>query len=98
MIFKAFELPAQIARKENIYLQVNKTYSYSNYIWAPWRVLRDPGNVVVRGELWDIVIGIQQAYRYVSCRAEFLWCVHLYCKKLKKKKQKMTIKHILLLL
>lgn len=77
---------------------MNETYCNSNYIWAPWGVLWDPGNVVVRGELWDIVVGIQQANHYVSRRAEFLWCVHLYCKKLRREKQKITTKQLLVFL
>lgn len=77
---------------------MNETYCNSNYIGAPWGVLGDPGNVVVRGELWDIVVGIQQANHYVSCRAEFLRCVHLYCKKLGREKPEITTKQLLVLL
>lgn len=75
---------------------MSKTYCNSNYVGAPWGVLRDPGNVVVGRELGDIVIGIQQAYHYVSCGAEFLWCVHLYCKKLRRENQEITTKQVLL--
>lgn len=97
-IFKVLELFPQTPRKKNISWEVNETYCNSNYIWAPWGVLWDPGNVVVRGELWDIVVGIQQANHYVSRRAEFLWCVHLYCKKLRREKQKITTKQLLVFL
>lgn len=77
---------------------MNETYCNSNYVGAPWGVLRDPGNVVVRGELGDIVIGVQQANHHVSRRAEFLRCVHLYCKKLRREKPEITTKQLLVLL
>lgn len=72
--------------EKSICLEMNKTYCNSDYVWAPRGVLGDPGDVVVGGELRDIVVGIQQAYHYISCWAEFLRRVHLYCKKLRREK------------
>lgn len=77
---------------------MDETYCDSNYIWAPRGVLGDPGNVIVRGELGDVVVGVQQANHHVGRWAEFLRRVHLYCKKLRGERAEITTKQILVLL
>lgn len=52
------------------------THCDSHYVGAPRGILRDPGNVVVRGELGDIVVGVQELDHYICCGAELFRGVH----------------------
>lgn len=48
----------------------------SHHVGAARGILGYPGNVVVGGELGDIVVGVQELDHNIRCGAELLWGVH----------------------
>lgn len=63
------------------------TYCDSHHVGAPWGVLWDPGNVVVRGELGDIIIGVQKLDHNVCGGTELLWGIHFNGQELEKDRE-----------
>lgn len=55
----------------------SQTYCDSHHIGAPGGILGDPGNVVMRGELGDIIVGVQELDHNIRCGTELLGGVHL---------------------
>lgn len=66
------------------FVSQSPTYCDSHHIGAPWSILWDPGNVVVRGELGNIIIGVQKLDHNVCCGTELLRGIHFNGQKLEK--------------